>query len=75
MRNSNNKTHNIQTRRSYAIPLYISNTKKYSFTSIASKLLNSLKKYKIRELNKNKFKTLLIKNFLNIYNSSINFWT
>ena len=28
MRNTNNKIHNIQTRRSYAIPLYISNTKK-----------------------------------------------
>ena len=75
MRNTNKKTHTIQIRRSYAIPLYISSTKKYSFTSIASKILNSLKKYKIRELNKNTFKTALINNFLNIYNSSINFWT
>ena len=46
MRNANNKTHTIQTRRSYAIPLYISNTIKYSFTSIAPKTINSLKKYK-----------------------------
>jgi hypothetical protein len=75
IRNTNNKIHTIKTRRSYAIPLYIADIKKYSFTSIASKLLNSLKNYKIRELNNNLFKKLILKNFINIYNSSIKFWT
>ena len=64
------------SRRSFAYPSFKTNTNKYSFATISTKILNNLKNLKIKEINKKEIFLNKLKLNINIYyNLCSNDWT
>ena len=63
------------SRRSWALPVFQTDFKKYSFITISSKLMNYFKRLDIKNSSKKIFLNNVKKNIITYHNECSNFWT
>ena len=63
------------SRRSWALPVFQTDIKKYSFITISSKLMNYFKRLDVKNSSKKTFLNNVKKNIIAYHNDCSNFWT